>query len=365
MKAGILTFHDTTNFGSLLQAYALYLALKEKNVDCEMIDYQCASIRKREMPLENASKKTWKDRVKFLLFNKYDRRKHDAFLEFMRKYMVLSEKYSSFTIGNANKKYDAFIVGSDIVWGMDVTEGDLTYFLDFAEDGKLKFSYASSTGAPYDQQTEKMAVPLLRRFDCISVRENTSADRISGMLKDKAVATVCDPTMLISDRKWLEIADRSDKKSSLEKRKYILLYFMDSEKKMLEDALKLKRQMQCEVIYINYRRPVIGIRNVQVYKVEDFLCYIKNADIVLSGSYHGALFSMYFKREFYFYVRAHRERMDTLVQRLGIGDRRADQEAIDLNRKINYEDVTHKIYDYRMQSQEYLDQIIGIIGAGQ
>lgn len=362
MKTGILTFHDTTNFGSLLQTYALYLALNNKNIDCEIINYQCASIKKREMPLENSAQKSLKDKVKFLLFNKYDRRKHNAFIDFMQKNMVLSEEYNRNTVSGANEKYDAFIIGSDIVWGMDVTDGDLTYFLDFAEDEKLKFSYASSTDANYNMQVQEMIVPLLKRFELISVREKKSADRISEMLKDRQIATVCDPTMLISDKKWMQIADMSDKKSSLEKRKYILLYFMDNEKKMLRDALRLKEQMRCEIVYINYRRPIIGVKNVPIYKVEDFLCYIKNADIVLSGSYHGALFAMYFKREFYFYIRAHSERMDTIAQKLGVEERKADQGVMNSRKKVNYDIVTQKIYDYRRQSQEYLDQIVGFMG---
>lgn len=45
---GILTFHDTTNFGACLQAVATYQALSERGVCCEIINYHCAEIDRRE-----------------------------------------------------------------------------------------------------------------------------------------------------------------------------------------------------------------------------------------------------------------------------------------------------------------------------
>ena len=50
MKVGLITFHDTTNFGSLLQTYGLYRAIEKCGAECEVIDYQCKSIVERELP---------------------------------------------------------------------------------------------------------------------------------------------------------------------------------------------------------------------------------------------------------------------------------------------------------------------------
>lgn len=50
MKIGILTFHDTTNFGSLLQTYGLYKSITNFGYDCDVIDYECPEITKREIP---------------------------------------------------------------------------------------------------------------------------------------------------------------------------------------------------------------------------------------------------------------------------------------------------------------------------
>ena len=47
-KVGLLTYHHTTNFGSLLQTYALYKAIQDLGFDCEVIDYRNSVVEARE-----------------------------------------------------------------------------------------------------------------------------------------------------------------------------------------------------------------------------------------------------------------------------------------------------------------------------
>ena len=39
MKVGILTLHNTTNYGATLQAYALWHYVSNLGIDVEVIDY--------------------------------------------------------------------------------------------------------------------------------------------------------------------------------------------------------------------------------------------------------------------------------------------------------------------------------------
>ena len=48
MKIGLITFHDTNNFGSYLQTYGLYKKVVDLGFDCEIVDYQCKAILNRE-----------------------------------------------------------------------------------------------------------------------------------------------------------------------------------------------------------------------------------------------------------------------------------------------------------------------------
>jgi ABC-type microcin C transport system permease subunit YejB len=44
-RLGILTFHDSDNYGSVLQAYALSHYLLSKGIDCEIIDYRKKEVK--------------------------------------------------------------------------------------------------------------------------------------------------------------------------------------------------------------------------------------------------------------------------------------------------------------------------------
>ena len=45
---GLITYHHTTNFGSLLQTYALYKTVTQMGYNCKVIDYRNDAVEKRE-----------------------------------------------------------------------------------------------------------------------------------------------------------------------------------------------------------------------------------------------------------------------------------------------------------------------------
>lgn len=48
MEIALLTFHDTTNFGSFLQTYGLFKTLEKMGVDCEVLNYECEAIKRKK-----------------------------------------------------------------------------------------------------------------------------------------------------------------------------------------------------------------------------------------------------------------------------------------------------------------------------
>ena len=52
-----------------------------------------------------------------------------------------SISYNRDNIKDANDIYKTFIVGSDIVWGMNITGNDFTYFLDFTDENKKRIFF--------------------------------------------------------------------------------------------------------------------------------------------------------------------------------------------------------------------------------
>lgn len=67
MKIGLLTFHDTTNYGALLHTYALQQSIKRLGADCEVINYQCREIQRRELPLRLADVRSIREAGSYLL----------------------------------------------------------------------------------------------------------------------------------------------------------------------------------------------------------------------------------------------------------------------------------------------------------
>ena len=51
-KIGLITFHDTTNFGSFLQTFGLYKAINDMGYTCKVLDYKCEAINNTELPLK-------------------------------------------------------------------------------------------------------------------------------------------------------------------------------------------------------------------------------------------------------------------------------------------------------------------------
>ena len=115
MKCGLITFHRTSNFGSALQTYGLSKKIIDLGMECEIIDYRCKAIEKREALKPDL--KNIKSIVKYLLFTRKLVQKGKTLQEFLEDNTVLSEKDDKNNIYSAEDKYDLFMIGSDIVWG--------------------------------------------------------------------------------------------------------------------------------------------------------------------------------------------------------------------------------------------------------
>ena len=316
MKTGILTYHHTKNYGSWLQTYALYKKLKDLGVDIEVIDYRCNAIEKREKPSKFHFQWNLKEIAKDIIYIHPLRKLYHQFEKFSKQYLCLSQvEYNSETIGRANKEYDNFLIGSDIVWGTHINEGDFTYFLNFADEDKGKYAYAASIGEKWNESEWTEISGLLHRFDSIAVREIQSAQWIKEICNLDA-DVVCDPTMLLTKKDWeLFSSPRRIKE------KYILVYFMDRDGAIVRDAVMLGKKMNLPVYYVGFARKLKGVKSYMIKDPADFVSVIKYAEITFCGSYHGMLFSLYMNTPFYYYYKHSSSRMDHIANVFGLTNR--------------------------------------------
>ena len=348
MKTGIITFHETTNFGSTLQAFALYKAMEKLGCECEIIDYKCEAIVNKELPQKFSLRMPLKQIVKHILYGQDIARKFFSLMEFLNKEAVLSPTYTKRNITEARERYDKIFVGSDIVWGLDITKIDTTYFLDFVNTKSKKYAFSSSVGNPWSEQEKKIVKPLLNDFQNIAVRENESAEWV-GALTNKNIPVVCDPTMLLTAEEWLKY-----KSEKYKGKKYILAYFDNDNQDCVKSANLLAKQLGCDAIFINYGRPFKGVKSVRPHSIEDFFSLIYYAEKIVTASYHGMLFSIYFNKQFVYYNRAHKSRMNTLAAKLGVTGCSGEGKDVRLIEDIDYNIVNPIVKQFRHSSLKIL-----------
>ena len=76
----------------------------------------------------------------------FQKEKNNKFINFRKKYLNLTtEVRTKDELNILNEEFDIFITGSDQVWNYNITDGDMTYLLDFADIEKRN-SYAASFG---------------------------------------------------------------------------------------------------------------------------------------------------------------------------------------------------------------------------
>lgn len=313
MKIGILTFWwSQDNYGQLLQCYALQKYLRDVGHDAFLIRY--------DMRLDVLPEKKIVTLLKILnpkiLYSYFQRKivsrtvkKEERifdreFDEFRNKYIVQSDKiYSSYEeLKIYPPRADLYIVGSDQVWSGIVSPIHRfknivnAYFLNFGNKDIKRVSYAASWGTnEISNDYVNLITPLLKRFDHITVREQSGVNLCERCSVSNAVC-VPDPTFLLSSEDYLNGLCTKEEKNL--QKKYILLYMLNNgfsfEISRVFDWAKLKG---LDVIYITGNGLVDQYQKTYA-TIPQWLNYIKNAEYIVTNSFHCSVFSMLFNKNY-------------------------------------------------------------------
>ena len=359
MKIGILTYHNTRNCGALLQAYALQQALFALGIDNEIIDYRCDKIDEAYRVKHLRELKTVKMFIKWVLTIRNDKKTQEKFELFRKNILKLSTVYTKNTIKNANKEFDGFITGSDQVWNFYLNGDDYTYMLDFAEKGRRKISYAASMGSGALTGSVRGAFKeALPSFDLISVREKQLKDYIKETVGIEP-ELVLDPTLLISKKKYVF----SGNERAFDN-KYIFVYTVAPAPNIEIKAKELSKKTGYPIIWghMSYKKKR-GVKNVTDLAPNELVNYIKNAEYVLTSSFHGMAFSIIMQKQFFYdldnNVKNNNARLETLSELLGLQDRELTGDDMDLCKSadIDYSAVNERLTHEREQSIDFLKKI--------
>lgn len=295
--------------------------------------------------------------------------------KFGQKYYYISKAYPLPELSKLNEKCDTFILGSDQLWNYHLSKKyDQMYYLDFVSDNKKKIAYATSFGAAkYNGPSgvKHLINTNLKRFDAISVREDYAVDICRDTFGIESVQ-VLDPVFVCEHEEYEKVIQDA---APQESEKFIFSYILDptpEKGKMLADLYK-KYNTKLDVVLDeppwNYKMnrekfelpDQKGIEFRKNVTVQEWLWFFKNAEYIVTDSFHGACFSIIFKKKF-LVIRNNKRgglRFTSLLGRFGIMDRLVEsEEAVvtsdKLQEPIDYGKVYEIIHADKKESVEWL-----------
>lgn len=314
LKIGIITFHRAISYGAVLQAFALKEFLLDNGFEAEIIDYRNEYFEKLyySKDIDLSGFEQFKDsfgikkKVRRILEIPYLRVFGRMFLDFQRDYLDV-DIHGAGSTQMSDSGYDYYIVGSDQVWNLRLTDNDMTYFLDFAKSQK-RISFSASIGG-YPIERDREIIRLLKGFRAISVREVSTKEK----LERAGIKDVCinlDPVFLLYEQDWRKLA------SSVNKKGYVLLFEVGRNKKLLGYALGYARSVHKKLFYLStdfIRSVHKGMYNLYMESPQNFLSWVMNADYVFTNSFHGTAFSIIFNKKFYCHILKNQRSSDRLI----------------------------------------------------
>ena len=358
MKVGILTFHASHNYGSMLQAYALQKVLSNFGIENEIINFR-TEIQKSLIPPHislrhprSSLKKLIKGPQKSVsLLSKYNR-----FEKFLRNYLNVTRELSSAgDVAEFVKKadYDAIITGSDQIWNPGCWDFDMCYLVDFPFHGK-RIAYAPSLGSNPNQiskEEEDRMRAAINRYDALSTRESKGKDCLS-KITDKTINVVLDPTLLLDAKDYYEIANVDVKMPE----SYIFYYTPREESGYFNKAKELSYMTGLPILvtqdYPEYMSD--GIVRKLDCGPREYLTLIKNATYTIGNSFHLLAVSLIFGKEFFLLSKGLDSRMLNILTPLGLQDRLIVGESISIKSPIEYSAVESALVSARNKSLNYL-----------
>lgn len=364
---GLLTLDSRIyNYGGFLQEMALQDAINSLGYECEIIDYEVSqefntfSLKRgiKNFSFDKIKKKLTKEKTILLSDSVSDliTKRKRAFDKYRAHNLVLSKKMSYSDLHSIDLNYEQLVCGSDQIWNPDYNIP--AFFLNFGRKDCRKIIYAASIGKDYlSRHQEKIYSKLLEVPDYISVREDSARKLISG-ITEKNVELVLDPTLLHQQEYWVKKADDS----SLNHKNYIFCYFLNLTDEKVKSANEFARRNNCEIIAIPYLHNEMEEYSEKLegkllseVNPADFLNLIRNAEAVITDSFHATVFSIIFQKDFWCFGRNAgtynmNTRLHTLLGYVEMQDRLIEPD--DLKNKMHCTHVDIDLHNLKIEQKE-------------
>lgn len=376
MRIAILTLPLQSNYGGLIQAYALQTYLESMGHQITILDRRFnGHNRGRGWIIESiAIPKYYLKSLYKRMRGTYIREKltetETSIIYSTTRPFINSKIHLSTPLWTTRdmrsfirqQAIDAIIVGSDQVWRPCYTPNIANYFLNFTKGLNIKrIAYAASFGTnqwEYKAMTTTICKKSLSRFDAVSVREDTALSLCQEKLNCMA-ELVLDPTLLLQANDYRKLYTETFPKGGL------FCYILDrtERKKHIEQEIVRSTNMVafwCKTdLPLTYENIIATPEKCVCPPLEEWLQDFDRADMVLTDSFHGVIFSILYHKPFWIISNAERgrARFDSLLHMFDLEDRIVPANATDnfkWNKTIDWETVEKKLDFKRKQSKQFL-----------
>ena len=374
-KIAILTLPLNNNYGGLLQCFALHIVLKRIGNEVWVIQRNYTPHQFRWV-LSHYIKQIIKvilgrNFVKLLPHKKVKYIRQNT-ATFISKYInpkteiiTTTEHLRNYHLTN---KFDAYVVGSDQVWRPIYSPCITNYFLDFlpTDDNNVKrIAYAASFGVDdweFSEEETKTCRDLLQKFDAISVRENSAVLLCDKYLNRADAVHVLDPTMLLNKEDYISLVEKENEPKSPGN---LFCYILDEDEKKNE-IIEAIAKKTCAIPFTQMPKCKISYENLKdrledcVYPtVTAWLRAFMDAEMVVTDSFHGCVFSIIFNKPFIVYGNKGRgmARFHSLLSVFGLENRLAtnSEDALKIiNESIDWHKVNSQKEEWQTKSINFL-----------
>ena len=373
MKVAILTQPLNTNYGSILQAWALQQVLIGLGHVPTTVNRQYDQ-RARLAGVPGKAKRFLQDAA-LAVSGRTLYHRHIPFIralqdDFIRSHIQLSPLIRSDADLRRYFKesgFDAIVVGSDQVWRPWYSPRLETYFLDFVEElgdsPPRRVAYAASFGVDkweFSPYQTSVCGGLLGCFDAVSVREDSGIALCSDYLGVEA-ELVLDPTLLLAREDYIQ-AFCSDTQCDSNG---VLTYILDGDDEKTAIVSEVERRLMLRSFSRQPRASQHIIErgervDYQFPPTDAWVRGFHEAKFVVTDSFHGTVMALLFEKPFIAIANSSRgsTRFHSLLRLVGQQDRLVELPGkVDLDQllsPIDFEEVRSRLSLLRTSSVEFL-----------
>lgn len=354
MKIAILSMQEVKNYGSFLQAFSLKKNIEALGHECDFINiipgeqigkYRRSKFHKIKLLAKRLCGWNLFKRLKYIY--KFQSRFSKEFLPIL-----------GVELGKVNMQhYDVVVIGSDEVFNcaQKTWFGFSPQLFGEGLNADKVITYAASFGATDTDKLERIGIKervanAISNISAISVRDENSYHTIKELLDKESTINV-DPVLIFDYTEYMP--------QSVDMKNYMIVYTYPgriTDKHEISAIRDFARSKGLTLVSIGHFFPWVD--KTIVPSPFEVLAYFKNADYIVTDTFHGSVFSLKYNKQFCTLVRdMNSNKLHYLLKQFYLTDRIAyPAEKINeiMDNPIDYGRVNDILAMERERSMGYL-----------